>query len=402
MRISSSTLYDSNVLMLGQQQAQLVQTQQQIASGKRMINAASDPVAATRALDIKQAVAINTQQTANRGAARDSISLAESTLQSVTSLIQAAKTTAVYAGNGTLNSSDRAKLATDLNGRLKELIGLSNSTDSAGNYMFSGFQSKTPPFSTTGSGVVSYNGDGGQRLVQVSQGRQMAASNNGANIFMRIKNGNGSFVTQAGTPTAVNSGSGIISAGSVTHPANLTGNSYSINFNTAAGATTYSVTNVTTGLPVMTAQPYVSGNTIAFDGVKFDIQGTPASGDRFTIQPSTNVSLFKTLSDLVTALKAPVVGSSLTSALQTGMTNLNNSLSTVLNTRASLGLRLNEIDALQVTGDNMSLQLKQTLSNLQDTNYTQAISNLTQQQTTLQAAQKSFVKISGLSMFSYM
>lgn len=404
MRISSNTLYDSNVLMLGQQQAQLVQTQQQIASGKRMSNAASDPVAVTRALDIKQADAINTQQTANRGAARDSISLAESTLQSVTSLIQDAKTTAVYAGNGTLNSSDRAKLATSLNGRLQELIGLSNSTDSSGNYMFSGFQSKTPPFSTTGSGVVSYNGDGGQRLVQVSQGRQMAASDNGADIFMRIKNGNGSFVTQAGTPTAANSGSGIISAGSVTNSALITGNSYSIDFNTVAGATSYSVTNTTTGLPVagMTAKPYVPSAAIAFDGMKFNIQGAPASGDSFTVKPSTNVSIFKTISDLVSALKAPVVGSSLTSALQTGMANLDNSLSTVLNTRASLGLRLNEIDALQVTGDNMGLQLKQTLSHLQDTNYTQAISNLTQQQTSLQAAQKSFVKISGLSMFSYM
>jgi flagellar hook-associated protein 3 FlgL len=49
----------------------------------------------------------------------------------------------------------------------------------------------------------------------------------------------------------------------------------------------------------------------------------------------------------------------------------------------------------------MSLQLKQSLSTLQDTNVTQAISDLTLQQTTLQAAQKSFAQISNLSLFTY-
>jgi flagellar hook-associated protein 3 FlgL len=163
------------------------------------------------------------------------------------------------------------------------------------------------------------------------------------------------------------------------------------------------VTNTSTGLPVtgQTGQTYVAGQAIAFDGLQFNVQGAPASGDSFTVAPSTNVSLFKTLSDLVTALNAPVVGSSLTNALNTGMTNLDNALGSVLNTRANLGLRLNEIDALQTTGDNMGLQLKQTLSTLQDANVTQAISDLTQQQTTLQAAQKTFAQVSSLTLFTY-
>jgi len=401
MRISSNTLFDSNVAALTQQQSRLVQTQQQIASGRRLTSAAADPVAATRALDLTQADAIITQQTANRVAARDPVSLAESTLQSVTLLVQDAKTAAIYAGNGSLNASDRATLATDLNGRLQELIGLANTTDASGNYLFSGFQSKTTPFVATPAGM-GYFGDDGQRLMQVSAGRQIPTSDSGADVFMRIKNGNGSFVTQV-NPATPNAGTGVISAGSVLNPTALTGNDYNISFNIANGATTYSVTNTTTGLPVtgQTAQTYVSGQAIAFDGLQFDIQGAPVSGDSFTVTPSTNVSLFKTLSDLVSALNAPVVGSNLTNALHTGMNNLDNALGTILNTRANLGLRLNEIDALQLTGENMGLQLKQSLAALQDTNVTQAISDLTQQQTTLQAAQKSFAQISNLSLFTY-
>jgi flagellar hook-associated protein 3 FlgL len=186
----------------------------------------------------------------------------------------------------------------------------------------------------------------------------------------------------------------------------LTGNNYSINFSVPPGnngVMTYTVNNVTTGLPVtgQVAQPYVSGQAIAFDGMQMNIQGAPSSGDSFTVAPSTNVSLFKTLSDLITTLNTPVAGGNLRNGLNTGISNLDNALSNVLNTRATLGLRLNEIDALQLTGENMGLQLKQSLSALQDTNVTQAISDLTQQQATLQAAQKSFAQVSNLSLFTY-
>lgn len=403
MRISSSTIFANNVASLGQQQAQLVQSQQQIASGKRLLNAATDPVAYTRALDITQSMAINNQQAASRTAARDPVSLAESALQSVTTLIQDVKSTAIYAGNGTLNASDRATLATTLSGRLQELVGLANTTDSSGNYLFSGFQSKTQPFVATPAGV-SYFGDNGQRLMQVSAGRQIPTSDSGANVFMRIPNGNGAFITQPTPAPAVNTGSGVISAGSVTNPAALTGNNYSIDFSAIGGAPlTYTITNSTTGVPVTPAPvTYVSGQAIAFDGVQFNIQGLPASGDSFVVKPSANQSVFKTISDLITTLNSPVVGGNLTNGINSGLNNLDNALSSVLNTRATLGLRLNEIDALQVTGDNTNLQFQQTLSTLQDTNPTQAISDMNQQQTILQAAQKSFVQVANLSMFTYM
>ena len=46
-------------------------------------------------------------------------------------------------------------------------------------------------------------------------------------------------------------------------------------------------------------------------------------------------------------------------------------------------------------------QYQQTLSDLQDLDYAQAISDFTRQQVALEAAQKSFVAISGLSLFKY-
>lgn len=406
MRISTSTIYDTNVASLNQQQARLLQTQQQISTGRRVLTPSIDPAAAAQALEVTQADATNAQYTVNRTAVRNTLSLMDATLQGVTTTIQDIQTSAVSAGNPMFSNADRQTVATDLTGRLQDLLSLANGTDGIGNSLFAGFQGKTLPFSNTAAGYA-YFGDGGQKLMQVSDTRQIGATQSGADIFMRIKNGNGVFATQA---AAANTGSGVASIGSVANPALLTGNNYSVAFTVAAGVTTYSVNNTTTGLPVagMTAQPYTSGQTIGFDGMQLDIQGTPATGDQFTVTPSTNVSIFKTVSDLITALKTPLTpgnaaqAATLTSSLNTAMNNLDRGLNNVLTANGAVGSSLKEVDATQMTGDSLALQYKQTLSQLQDTDMNKAASDLAQQQIGLQAAQKSFVQVSNLSLFTYM
>jgi len=53
-------------------------------------------------------------------------------------------------------------------------------------------------------------------------------------------------------------------------------------------------------------------------------------------------------------------------------------------------------------GDDRALQYSQTLSRLQDLDYAKAASELTQQNVNLEAAQKSFAKVAGLSLFNYL
>lgn len=399
MRISTSTIYNANISLLNQQQAQLLHTQQQISTQRRILTPADDPIASARALDVSQADASNSQYATNRNAALHSTSMSEGVLQSVTSLLQDVRTIAVNAGSGALNNSDKLTLATDLSGRLEDLLALANSTDGVGNYLFSGFQGRTLPFANSSTGV-QYQTDDGQRMIQVSSSRQLAASDSGADIFMRIKNGNGTFIAQA---ASANVGSGIASSGAVTNPALLTGNNYQVTFSVAAGVTTYGVTNTTPGalvpVPVAAGTPYVSGQLISFDGLQLDVTGAPASGDVFTVAPSTNESIFTTISNLITALKTPGPPGG---AIATAISGLDRGLDNVLTVRATLGTRLNELEALQSAGENIGLQYKQTLSQLQDVDYNKAISDLTQQKTSLEAAQKSFLAVSGLSLFNYM
>jgi flagellar hook-associated protein 3 FlgL len=404
MRISTSTIYSVNLNALNQQQAKLLNTQQQLSTGRRILTPSDDPFAAARALEVSQADVTNTQYGSNLGTAQQSLSLSESTLQSVTLLLQNAKTTMVQAGNAILSNSDRLAIATELQGDLDQMMSLANATDGTGNYLYSGFQGKTQPF-VNSAGGVQYLGDSGQRMVQVSSSRQVAASDSGADIFMRIKNGNGTFLVQA---AAANTGSGISSQGLVLDPAQLTGDSYQVDFTVAAGVTTYSVTDTTTSTVLSSGNPYTSGASINFDGMQFDIQGTPASGDQFTITPSSNESVFQTISDLIGVLKAGVAQDNApyttryTNSLNHALNGIDQSLQNVLNVRASVGSRLSELDALSNTESDLGVQYKKILSQLQDVDYNKAVSDLSQQQTILEAAQKSFLQVMNLSIFNYM
>ncbi|MFY9329893.1 MAG: flagellar hook-associated protein FlgL [Georgfuchsia sp.] len=402
MRISTNTLHNQGLSAILRNEAQMLKTQQQVSTGKRTLSPADDPVAAAQALDVTQADAMNTQYSANRSAATDTLSLVESSLAQVSSIITNVRTIAVNAGSGILSDADRASLAAQLSSALSELQGAANATDGQGRYLFAGYQSQSQPF-TSGPGGVQYNGDDGQRLIQVDSSRQMGVSISGADVFTRIPSGNGRFVT---SDVAGNSGNGLINPGSVIDPSSLTGHNYSINFSISAGTTTYDVVDATTNTTLLSAQTYSSGDSIRFDGMDIVLEGAPANGDKFSVTPGKDQSIFKTVQDLVNLLQTPVDASGgsarLTNGLKQGLTNLDQALGSVLTQRGVIGAKLNEIDALQSAGSNRSFQYQQTLSRLQNVDLNVAISNLTQQQLNLEAAQKSFVQVSGLSLFNYL
>ena len=422
MRISTTTIYDTGIATMQQQTEKLMQVQQQISTGRRILTPADDPVAAARILEVNQSQSINQQYISNSGAASDSLSLEESTLGSITQLLQSVRDVAVNAGDATLTQSDRASLATQLRGSYQQLLGLANSTDAGGQYLFSGYHGGTRPYSEASPGNVVYGGDQGQRLIQVGASRQIAVSDSGSDVFQRIRTGNGTFATQA---AAGNGGSAVIDPGTVLDAqtwkaaANSTG--YTIKFGVSGGVTTYDIIDKDSGNSLLTgataaASPpyprsYSSGSNIdlsqaglpAFDlGLRVSIAGAPKDGDSFSVTASKNQDVFKTIDDLANLLQTSAGGAQLTNGLTVAQGNLDNALENILTVRASVGARMKELDTAKSTGDDRALQYSDTLSRLQDVDYAKAASELTQQQVNLQAAQKSFTMVSGLSLFNYL
>jgi flagellar hook-associated protein 3 FlgL len=349
---------------------------------------------------LTQTDSANTQFGSNRIAATNILSLADGVLQSVTNLLLDVKDVTTAAGNGMLSPAARKSMAADIQGRLQELIGLANSGDGTGNFIFAGAQGNVQPFADT-AGVVGYQGDDVPRKIQAALGRQIPITDSGADIFMRIRNGNGTFNA---SPALANTGDSTINQGIVTNAALYDGHTYQIAF---TAANTYDINDVTTGLPVTTGNAYVSGQAISFNGIQIEIKGAPAINDKYDVAPSKNQSIFDTLTKLVSTLSINIPAGNATNVasyrqgLSDATNSLDQSLNSVLGVRATMGARLNELDALNVTGDELGLQYKATLSKIQDTDYVKAISDLTQQNMVLTAAQKSFAQVSKMSLFDY-
>ena len=202
MRISTSMIFDAGVSSMNKQSASLLHIQQQIASGRRILTPADDPVGAARVLEVIQSRDILTQYTINQDSAMSALGLAEGQLESATEILQRVRELTIQAGGPSLTASSRQAIAVELRARYDNLMGIANAADGQGQFQFSGYQGSTKPFSGTADDLIAgaeitYAGDDGQRRIQVSATRLLEVSDSGSDVFMRTGNGESVFKTMA-------------------------------------------------------------------------------------------------------------------------------------------------------------------------------------------------------------
>ena len=285
MRVSTSQVY--NIANIGMRDAQVAvdKTNQQISSGKRVLSPADDPVAATGILMLNQELARTTQFGKNIDSANNNLTLEDTTLQSVVSLVQRIKELAVSAGNtAVLTASDYKAIASEVDSRLSELLNLQNTRNASGQYIFAGFQSETQPFVSNGGGNYSYKGDEGQLYVQASTTVNVAVSDSGKRIFMDIPSSNNTFNTSASASNQSNPPA-VISIGDVYDQAEfdkLFPEDMLVTFNANSAVTpsfpNFTVTERSTGKVLIDKQLYVTGQEIKINGAKFAVSGLPYAG----------------------------------------------------------------------------------------------------------------------------
>lgn len=398
MRISTQQLHQQTVALMQEQQARLAKTQGQLASGKRFEAASEDPAAAVRSMRLSREIAATERYQANAEALRTRQVAEEGALDSLTELLHEVRELLVQGNSDTLGAADRLALSEVLGQRLDALLALANTRDGSGEYLFAGYQSDTQPFTRDGQGQVLYHGDQGQRMLEIGPGVSLPMTDSGEAVFRQVRAGNGTFVTAA---DPANTGSGAISSGQATGP--FTPDDYHIVFSQPApqGALVYTVQDGG-GNPVVSGD-YVSGATIAFAGAQVTVTGTPADGDRFSVEPAGYRDIFSIIQGaartLAEAADDPSARAGLHSALDRGLTELDGALEQVLLQRARVGGRLSLIEGQTQANEAFQAAATEALSNAQDLDYAEAAARLQLQLVGLEAAQRSFLAIQGLSLF---
>ena len=419
MRISTIQAFSTGVRGIQDNYSAVTRSQEQITSGKRMLTPADDPVASVRLLQLGQEAGKLNQYKDNLQAATNSLTQQEAVLNSVNNVLQRVREIALLGGNGALDDGARQALAQELTEREDELYGLMNSQNARGEYLFGGFKSDSQPFIRQPDGSYSYQGDEGQRSIQIGSSKMVAINDNGKALFADVTN-----VNRVATQTTA--GDARISLGVVEnkrlydsdfHPL---GSSADANdhprIRITADGEGYVIEHGDPAAPAELASGTLQANAhgsyeIRFAGVVVTLDGELETGDEFTLrtdaedQPEKrnvleSVRLLReTLENTDDSTEGKLQRRDM---LAVSLQNIDNAMNQVLGVQTSLGARLNVIESTQMENDEASMINAQVQSGLADLDYAEALSRLSMQSIVLEAAQQSFVKVNGLSLFNYL
>ncbi len=186
MRVATSTVYSQGVTSINNQSIKLNETYLQLSTGKRITSPSDDPAAAARVLGLNQAKSRTEQFEDNINVLKSSLEIEETSLQGIVDTLQRVRELSIQANNDTYDASQREEISLEIQEHFEAIIGFSNTTNGNGEFLFGGFDNRNVPFVNNG-GVVEYQGDQGQQLLQVSSTRQIASGDNGFDTFMNIR-----------------------------------------------------------------------------------------------------------------------------------------------------------------------------------------------------------------------
>lgn len=321
MRVTTSQQFYSGQQTILKNQANLYKLQNQLSTGRKIVNPSDDPVAASRALLVSQSKNVNQQYITNQNVAEQQLGMTDSVLGSVSNTLQSILSSSVQAGDGAYSDVERRAIAAELRQQLNGLVDLANSKTATGEYVFAGYKTTEPPIvvfdrqedpnDSDTYRYAKYNGDGGTQRIQVESSASVNITENGSEVFMRI----------------------------------------------------------------------------------LDKNGDP-----------TGKSMFDTVKQMIDFLEMPNAPKTADgkALYNEALGDLNSAIDHISRNRASVGARQAMVSELGGSSKDLAVLYDATLSGLQDLDYAEAITSFTLQQTQLQAAQQSFLKVTESNLFSYL
>ncbi|MBZ5657308.1 MAG: flagellar hook-associated protein FlgL [Acidobacteriia bacterium] len=183
MRVNPNYMPDL-LAALNQAQLNSQKASLEVATSRSVNQPSDNPAASALLVQNNDQITFNTTYLQSLVSIQGQMQTADSTLSSVTTALQRAISLGVEGANGTLSDSNRAAVATELQGIQDQITSLAN-TSYQGRYIFAGTLTDAPPFvadNTVASGV-RYDGNAAVNTVTVGNGYEMAVNQPGSQLF---------------------------------------------------------------------------------------------------------------------------------------------------------------------------------------------------------------------------
>lgn len=190
MRVSSLSFYTTTLAGIQNQQSSIARLSQQIANEQKYLATKDAPIDSGRALQLADSISTRTLFQTNQSKAEFTLKEESTVLGELDAAINTAHGLVVGA-NASLDSYTRQQLSMQFADLYKHIKGLANYQDSAGNYLFAGYQSDTKPYlhdavfgGATAPQVTTFAGDAGIRQTEIDTGRHVQTNDN-IDVVMR-------------------------------------------------------------------------------------------------------------------------------------------------------------------------------------------------------------------------
>jgi len=427
LRVTTAQQFTNSIDNMQRSNVSLDNLQQQVSSGKRMQQPSDDPVAAAQIVKLERELAQYDKYDINIKVTDRRLTLQESIMSSIRTSMDRVKEMVIQGSTGTLTDSDRASISVSLRSEVECMAGLMNTQDSQGEYIFSGSQGGVQPYQLQDDGSYEYQGDDGQRKIQVSNDLYIPSNDSGEYLFEAVTNNLetrvlGTYASQPGPPAPVvtnvnfdskeaedqfadfSEGLGdlTISVAYLTLPA--IHHEYSITDSKGAAVLSDS------GTP-LTGITYVPGDVQELNGMKFEL-GAALAVETFAGE-NTNVlhtqpekkNILDAVQEYAKELEKPVRDGNarinLEDKTEIMFAQWDQASERNIESVTRLGSRLSFME--NVTSNNLDFKLfaQTSLSSIQDTNMPEAISKFKLEEITLEASQAVFGRLTALSLFNH-
>jgi len=302
MKISTNEYFQKMSKYITDQQSNIAQTQLKLAKGDALAQPSDNTKIATSSLNLSSTIKRQESYVSNLQLLDMKLSQTETLSVAARDQVTRIKELLIRSANGTYSNEDKKIMAFEISQIKDDLLNIVNSTDSSGNYMFSGIKNRTRPYYKDEQGLIQFQGDNTAIDIQVGPGQSMRSNSTSEDIF----------------PSFRREGS------------------------------------------------------------------------------DTVVQVFRALEDMELA-----VNNSDSAGIQKGMADINiigNNLDAFI---VSLGTRRNIIESRIDVSQDRILAMNKLYSNYRDLDYGKAVSSLSSQMLSLEAAQSSIAKVSQLTLFNY-
>ena len=400
MRITTNMIYDRNIYSLNSANERLNTAYQQLQTGNKFQTAGEDPAGMSQKMALTKEIDLFKQYGVNGSLLENSLGHEETVLTSLNNAMLSAQTLIQKSNNGSISMEDRKSIASELEGLQQQMFDLMNSKNSQGEYIFGGNQSKTQPYVRDTNGKFIYQGDTGQREIQVSPTVKIAANDSGQDLFEIVA-----------TRRTASAGTANIKVG-IADQGNFD-NFFQSNYNSALASNDYTV-STTIGPPdtyqikdsggtTLQTGDYKPGTAIPFNGLELTLD-LPAGGtaQQFSLNPPKNDNILNGMSDFINALRDPTISAdTFEDKVADATVHMKNARLNMDHGMGELGGRMNSLEQVMSSNEGLSTLNTEARAKVSEADLYEVISTLSKEDAALSASQLSFSKISRLTLFDY-